>query len=556
MHKSASILARNISGTLLLLFVACSSPTASLDGHAPGIPTTSELGRVHLPVTTDVPAAQELFDQGLSWCYGFHHEEAMRCFRAAAEADPGLAMAHWGLCYAVGPHINNMAMTAAANALAVAEAKLAASLAVATTPLERALISAVAHRYAIPTPSDRAELDRAYAEAMRSVYAEHGEIADVSALYAESLMNLQPWDLWQPDGTAQPGTEEILRVLETALVAHPMHPQINHLYIHATEASLHPEWAVPAAERLVNLAPAIGHLVHMPSHVFIRTGRYEEAAEANRRGIAADRAIIERTGRVGFYEIYRAHNFHFLCYAAMFAGRADEAIEAARDLVRELPADVVRAMPEFLESYLAVPYHALVRFGRWDEMIAEPAPPAWQHGARATWHYGRGIAFAAKGQVAEAKLEQQAFAVEYAAVPAEWLAGNNPTRTVLAIGEAFLAGEVGFRGGEREQAFRDLRTAVARSDELRYDEPWGWMMPPRHALGALLLEAGDAAAAADVYREDLVQHPHNGWALHGLAECQRQIGDDVMADATMRRFEAAWQHATVSIGASCFCRRQ
>lgn len=544
---------RRLAASCALAVAACTTPPG--DDPTAAAPTPAALGRVHFAVSTSSAAAQQRFDEGLAWCYGFHHDEATRCFRAALAADPSLAMAHWGLAYAAGPHINNMAMSPEANAVAADASARAASLAAGATPVEQALIAAVAKRYAVPPPDDRAALDRAYADAMRTVHGEHGGNPHVRALFAEALMNLRPWDLWRQDGSPQPGTDEVLAVLESLLAAHPDHPQANHLYIHAVEASPQPGRAIPCAERLVDLAPAVGHLVHMPSHVFLRAGRYEEAAEANRKGIAADLAIVRRTGRVGFYEVYRAHNYHFLVYAAMFAGRDDEAIAAAREMVAQLPVDVVQQMPEFLEAYLAVPYHALVRFGRWQQLLDEPAPPAWQRSTRAVWHYARGVAFAALGRIDEAKAEQTAFAAAFAAVPETWTLGNNPTRTVLAIGERFLAGEIAFRAGDRDTAFSALRAAVAAADALRYDEPWGWMMPPRHALGALLLEAGDAAAAGDVYRADLAQHPDNGWALHGLAECQRRLGDDPAAAATTHRFEAAWRHATVRIGASCFCRR-
>jgi tetratricopeptide (TPR) repeat protein len=544
---------RHLVAVWALFVAACASHPAADPGA--GAPTTAELGRVHFAVSTKSPAAQQLFDQGLAWCYGFHHDEALRCFREALAIDPSLAMAHWGLAYAAGPHINNMAMSPEANAVAAKESALAALLAAGATPVEQALIAAVARRYAVPPPDDRAALDRAYADAMRAVHAEHGANPHVAALFAEALMNLRPWDLWRQDGSPQPGTDEVLAVLESLLAAHPDHPQANHLYIHAVEASLRPDRAIPCAERLVDLAPAAGHLVHMPSHVLLRVGRYEEAADANRKGIVADLAIVRRTGRSGFYEVYRAHNYHFLVYAAMFAGRDEEAIAAAREMVAQLPMDVVQQVPEFLEAYLAVPYHALVRFGRWQQMLDEPPPPAWQRSARAVWHYGRGIALAALGRVDEARAEQAAFATAFAAVPGAWTLGNNPTRTVLAIGERLLAGEIAFRAGDRDGAFAALREAVAAADALRYDEPWGWMVPPRHALGALLLEAGDAASAADVYRADLALHPDNGWSLHGLAECQSRLGAATAAAATTRRFEAAWRHATVRIDASCFCRR-
>jgi tetratricopeptide (TPR) repeat protein len=517
-------------------------------------PSLAELGGHHFAVTTGSPLAQDWFDRGLAWCYGFHHEEALRCFRAAAEADPQCAMAYWGLAYAAGPHINNMEMSPEAAEQANHAAQRAMTLAAACSPLEVALVEAIAARYRWPAPDARQELDQAYANAMRRVYLAHGNHPDVAALFAEAMMDLRPWDLWQSDGTPQPGTEEILAVLEKLLAAHPTHLQGNHLYIHAVEASPRPERAVAAAERLGGSAPAIGHLVHMPAHVFVRVGRYEAACVANRQGIAADLRIVARTGRTGFYELYRAHNYHFLAYAAMFTGHAEEAMAAARDLLQELPMAVVQELPGFLEGFLGVPYHVLVRFGRWQEMLAEPEPETWQRSRVATWHYGRGIALAALGQHEAAGRERDAFRLAMAAVPEDWTYGNNPSRAVLAVGAALLDGEVAFRLGDRDAAFAALRTAVARGDALRYDEPWGWMMPPRHALGALLLEAGRVAEAEAVYREDLQHHPENGWALHGLAECLRARGAVAEAAAVAARFRMAWTRG-VAIEASCFCRR-
>ncbi len=541
-----------------LVLAACGSMSdqdrAVGEPAAPAMPL-ADLGGHHFPITTRSPLAQQWFDQGLAWCYGFHHAEALRCFRQAAAADPDCAMAWWGMAYAAGPHINNMEMSPESAQQAHADACRAAALAASATPVERALIGAIGVRYAWPAPADRKELDQAYAAAMRRVHAEHGAHPDVAALCAEALMDLRPWDLWQPDGTPQPETPEILALLEQLLARHPSHPQANHLYIHAVEASTDPGRSVAAAERLRELAPAIGHLVHMPAHAFLRVGRYEDAAEANRRGIAADLAIVARTGRTGFYEVYRAHNYHFLAYAAMFAGRGDEALAAARDLVRELPIDLVQQLPQYLEAFLAVPYHVLVRFGRWQDMLAEPAPPAWQKSRLAFFHYGRGVALAASGRVDEARRERERFRAAVAAVPADWLLGNNPLPTVLAIGDAFLDGEVEFRAGDHERAFASLRLAVERADALRYDEPWGWMMPPRHGLGALLLEAGRLAEAEAVYRRDLEQHRENGWALRGLAECLQRRGATAEAQAVEQRFATAWRFATAPIAASCFCRR-
>lgn len=536
---------------LPLLLAACGAAPGPV---APPLFPLAEVGGHSFPITTASPLAQRWFDQGLAWCYGFHHAEALRCFDQALAADPGCAMALWGRAYAAGPHINNMEMSPAAAQQAHADAGRAAALAAGTTPVERALIEAIGVRYAWPAPEDRSQLDGAYASAMRTVYAAHGDHPDVAALFAEALMDLRPWDLWQTDGSPQPETPEILAVLERLLAAHPRHPQANHLYIHAVEASPAPERAIPSAERLRGLTPRIGHLEHMPAHAFLRVGRYEDAAEANRRGIAADLATVARTGRNGFYEVYRAHNYHFLAYAAMFTGNADEAIAAARELLRELPMATVREMPQFLEAFLAVPYHVLVRFGRWQEMLAEPSPEPWQKSRLAFWHYGRGVALAALGRVDEARRERDAYRTAAAAVPDDWMLANNPLAKVLAIGDAFLDGEVEFRAGEHERAFASLRLAVERDDALRYDEPWGWMMPVRHGLGALLLEAGRVEEAEAVYRRDLERHPENGWALRGLAECLQRRGDPAAAAAAERRFAAAWQNATAPIRASCFCR--
>jgi tetratricopeptide (TPR) repeat protein len=550
---------RLLFNALLLPLVACSMPAGegarSDRPGTPPAPALDQLGGHRFAVTTAVPEAQRLFDEGLAWCYGFHHAEAIRCFAAAVAADPACAMAHWGLAYAAGPHINNMEMSPESAEGANRHAQQAKRLAASASALEQALIDAIVARYAWPAPADRKALDTAYAEAMRGVYAKHGSHPDVAALYAESLMNLRPWDLWQRDGTPQPGTLEVVEVLEKLLAAHPRHPQACHLYIHAVEMSTRPERAVAAAERLRDLAPAIGHLVHMPGHTFLRVGRYEDAAEANRRGIAADLRIVARTGRTGFYEIYRAHNYHFLAYAAMFAGRADEAIAASRDLVRELPMDVVKEMAPVLEGFLGVPYHALVRFGRWRELLEEPEPESWQKSRRAYWHYGRGVAYAALGEVEAAVRERAAFRQAVAAVPEGWTLANNKLRAILAIGDAFLDGEVEFRRGNHEAAFASLRRAAELDDALRYDEPWGWMMPPRHALGALLLEAGRVAEAEAVYRADLTRHPENGWALRGLAECLERRGVAAEAAAMRERFVRSWQHASVEIAASCFCRK-
>ncbi len=534
-------------GALTLLLSACVGPRSPVADRAPAST---------LRVTSASPLAQARFDEGLTWCFAFHHAEATRCFQELLAADPGCAMGHWGLAYAAGPHINNMEMSEEGARQAHEHAHAALARAAGASAVERALIGALVARYAWPAPADRAALDQAYADAMRSVYGAHGDDPDVAALYAESLMDLHPWDLYTQEGDAKPWTGEIVAVLERLLAAHPDHPQGCHLYIHAVEASREPGRALPAADRLRTRVPWAGHLVHMPSHVDIRTGRYAEAAAANQRGIDADLAVVARTGRDGFYEVYRAHNFHFLAYAAMFGGRERVALDAARRLTEELPAELVAAMPQFLDAFMPTPLHVLVRFGRWDAILAEPEPPAHLPYSRALWRYARGIALANLDRPAEAEAERQAFRVAAAAVPAEFLVGNNSCAAVLDVGRAVLDGEVLYRAGRVEEGLAALREGVRLDETLRYDEPWGWMMPAAHPLGALLFEAGRSAEAEAVYRDDLERHPNNGWSLKGLERCLAARGD---AEAERRRvaaeFRRAWQGADVRIEASCMCAR-
>jgi tetratricopeptide (TPR) repeat protein len=512
-------------------------------------------GARHHPVTTRSAEAQRYFDQGLTLCYGFNHAEAIRSFEQAAAADPDCAMAYWGIAYALGPHINNPTMDDAASERALAALEQAQPHVDGAAPGERALIGALRLRYALPAPADRLPLDKAYAEAMREVWRANPGDADIGALFAESLMDLRPWDLWTADGQPQPGTEEIIDVLESVLALEPGHPAANHFYIHTMEASPAPEKALPAADRLRGAVPWAGHLVHMPAHVDIRLGRYAEAVTANQKAIAADLAYVAQAGREGFYTLYRAHNYHFLVYAAMFDGRRELAMRAARELVNEMPLEVVRAYPDFLDGFQAVPYHVMVRFGLWEQMLAEPAPPADLSVMQAMWRYGRTMAFSALGRVAEGERELAALQQACAQVPESRTFGNNPARTVLEVGLILAEGELEYRRGQHQRAFELLREAVRRDDELRYDEPWGWMQPVRHALGALLLEQGKLAEAESVYRRDLVRHPHNGWALTGLAECLERSGRAEEAQRVRGEFQAAWARSDIPLAVSCYCRR-
>ncbi|MBI4601807.1 MAG: hypothetical protein HY721_07585 [Planctomycetes bacterium] len=430
---------------------------AAAGGAGPRPQLFHDLGSFHGEVSTRSEEAQRWFDQGLLLTYAFNHEEAGRSFEEAARIEPECAMAWWGMALCAGPNINNPAMDEAASGRAHEASRRALSLAKASPgslrAVERDLIEALVKRYEHPPPPDRKALDAAYAGAMRDVHRRHPDDPDVSALFAEALLDLRPWDQWTPSGDPQPGTLEVVETLEAALARRPDHPGANHYYIHAVEASPRPERALAAAERLGSLAPGAGHLVHMPAHIFVRLGRYADASIANEKAIAADRRHVERAGAGGTYAIYRAHNHHFLALAAMFERRSAAALEAARDLVAELPEAAVRAMPEYLDGLIATPLHVLVRFGRWGEILREPEPPAHLPATRAFWRYARGVALSVLGRLAEAAAELAAFDAAVARVPEGYLVNtNNTARAVLEVVRAMLEGELLFRKGELERA--------------------------------------------------------------------------------------------------------
>ena len=508
----------------------------------------------HRAVLTHSSEAQRLYDQGWTLYCGFNHEEAIRSFQSALRYDPSCAMAWFGIGLSYGPNINNPTMDENGSRLAFDATQNALLYSQGESGVERELIEALAQRYAFPPPADRSALDRAWSDALRLVFAHYPEDPDVGALFAESLLDLSPWDQWTPDGHEKPRTREIVETLEAVLDYAPKHVLANHAYIHALEASKHPERALRSADLLRTLVPGAGHLVHMPAHIDMRLGHYEQAARANERGIEADRAYVKRVGPGGFYTIYRAHNFQFLAWAEMFEGRSAKALSAAREMVREIPIELVHAVPQFAESFLGTPFHVLVRFGRWDAILREPEPAPELFATRADWHYARGIALAATGRVEEALFEQVAFEGAAAKVPADYLHGNNSVAAVLAVAREMLAGEIDYRRGMPESAFTHLRRAVELDDGLKYDEPWGWLMPARHPLGALLTEQGRFAEAEEVYRADLEKHPENGWALFGLEECLRKQGETKEAGVVRRRFERAWARADITLRASCFCR--
>jgi tetratricopeptide (TPR) repeat protein len=518
------------------------------------VPLFDGLGAHQRQVTTAAPQAQRYFDQGLNFLFAFNHDEAIRSFQRAAEIDPQCAMAWWGISLASGPHINNPVVPPERAATAWAALTRARAAADNASDVERALIDALGSRYAEQPAVDRKPLDEAYAAAMRRVWQEHPTDADVGALCAEALMDLRPWDLWTASGQPQPGTDEIVATLEAVLTQDPNHPLGLHLYIHAIEASPQPERAIAPADRLRNLQTGLGHLVHMPSHVDVRTGRWAQAIEANARAIAADRRYRELSPQQGFYRIYMAHNHHMLAFAAMMNGQSELAIRAINEMVQEIPTSWVKENAILADGFLAMPLEVLVRFGRWDDVLAAAEPPDYLPISRSLRHAARGIAYAAQGDVGRARQEQSAFLAARRQLSEEAIVGNNKGSDVLNVAEHLLAGEILVRAGEVDSGLAELQKAVECEDRLRYSEPPDWIHPVRHAFGANLIAAGRAAEAEAVYRASLDRLPHDGWALFGLAQSLHLQGKHEESRPFELRFAESWRDADVKITSSCFCQ--
>jgi len=534
------------------LLVLASNPRAvPADGSAASVPLY-ELGAFSRTVTTRSPEAQRYFDQGLAFLYGFNHDEAIRSFQRAAELDPGCAMAHWGVAVANGPHINNPVLPPERAQAAFEALRLAQAAAAGATPVEKALVVAQAARYASPPPEDRKHLDLAYANAMRAVWAAFPNDADAGALFAEAMADLRPWDLWLPDGQPQPGTEELIAALEAVLRLDPKHPLALHLYIHAVEASTQPGRGDAAADALRERMPGLGHLVHMPSHIDVRRGRWQEAIVANTKAIASDRAYQARAPEQGFYRLYIAHNPHMLTFGAMMTGQSALALATIRAMVGDIPLEFFRANA-FADGFMAMPLEVLMRFGRWDEILAVPALPDFVPISRALQHYARGVAFAAKDKLADSEKELQAFLEARARVTKQGSFGNNTGADVLDVAERVLRGELLFRAGKREEGIALLREAAAREDALRYNEPPDWIQPVRHPLGAALLQAGRFAEAEAVFREDLAKLPDNGWGLYGLQRALQMQKKRAEAATVLKRFQTVWSRADVKIQSACLC---
>jgi tetratricopeptide (TPR) repeat protein len=535
------------------VLIAAALPAPGAESTFPVLPGLGTHTRI---VTTRSPEAQRYFDQGLNLYFGFNHGAAIRSFQEAARLDPSCAMTHWGIALACGPHINFPMVPPPMAEQAWSELGLARKNVAAATPVERDLIAALAARYANPQPDDRGPLDRAYADAMRGVWHKYSSDADVGVLFAEAMMDLRPWDQWTPAGQPEPGTDEIIATLDAVLKLDVQHPFANHLYVHALEASPHPERAMAAADRLRDLQPGLAHIVHMPSHIDIRVGHWQQAITANEKAIRAAQQIHSMAGPPrGMIVFYNAHNQQMLAWAAMMTGQRVLALVHVRTMVAEIPTDTLKEFAMVTEGMMAMPLEVLVRFGQWDEILGAPDFADWMPLARTLRLGVRGIALAAKGDPAGARAEQAAYLEAAKKVPADEMFLNNTAAAVIAIMTPMLEGEILVRERKVKAGIARLRAAVQAEDALHYDEPPGWILPVRHSLGATLMTTGQFAEAEQVYREDLARLPDNGWSLFGLARSLRLQNKNEMEAAQLEaKFQTIWAHADLQLTSSCLCQ--
>lgn len=516
-------------------------------------PPLNNLGHHAFKITTRSAEAQSAFNRGLNWAYSFGHFAAEQEFSAASAADPDCAMAWWGIALVNGPHIN-FPMVPSEKAAKAWEAITAAQrLATQCSPLEKSLIGALVKRYAKPQPEDRAPLDQAYADAMRALWRANPGNADIATLFAEAAMDLHPWNYWDR-GAAQPWTGEIVQALETALRLDPKHPGANHYYIHIVEASATPGRALAAADRLRDLVPDSSHMVHMPSHIYIRVGQWEKAGTANRNAMQADMRYRAAFPRPGFYAMYMAHNTHFLAFVAMMQGRSAEAIALADRMVSGMPEDFLRDYAAIADGFMIFRAEVFMRFGRWEEILKEPEPAKEFFLAKALWHYTRGAAFTALGRMDPARHERALLQEATSAVPADRSFGNNSAADLLAIAALTLDGEILAKQGKLDEAIAKLREAVRLEDKLVYDEPPDWIQPLRHTLGAVLLRSDRAAEAEAVYRQDLQTYAENGWSLMGLRDALEAQGKRAEAAGIGKRFRRQWAKADITPPSTCYCQ--
>jgi len=540
-----------------------------------------DLGPYSLTVTTKSADAQRWFDRGLLWCYGYNHDESVACYRRALEFDGDCAMAWWGIAYSSGCNYNKPweafdqedALSSVATAYDATQRAM--SLIDQASPVERALIAALPHRYPSRVPADdMCHWNDDYAGAMRKVYAEFPDNLEVATLFSEAIMNRTPWALWDlKTGEVADGadTAEAITVLERALHLDGgmEHPGLLHIYIHLMEMSPHPERALKAGDALRGLVPDSGHLNHMPTHIDVLCGHYQTVVSSNHAAIIADRKFLHREGPVNFYSLYRCHDYHFKIYGAMFLGQYGPAIETADEMISTLPEELLLVdsppMADWLEGFISMKQHVYIRFGKWQEIIDQVLPENAQLFCVTTamMHYAKAVAYAASGDVPNAELEVLRFEDAVTRVPDSRYVFNNTCLDILAVAREMMLGEVAYRKEDYDSAFAHLRQSVALDDLLPYDEPWGWMQPTRHALGALLLEQNKVEESAEVYKADLgldetlsraCQHPDNVWSLLGYHECLVRLGRNDEAKIVKQRLDLAKARTDVAVKSSCYCK--
>ena len=520
-----------------------------------GAPLFEGMGDYHMPITTSDPDAQQYFDQGMVLAFGFNHAESIRSFKAAQILDPSCAMCFWGEALATGPNINvtsngKAIMTPAERVSARSAIDIAVSLMGNASSKEQAWIRALDKRYDGQKDTPREPLDRSWADALGDMTETYPDDTTIASIYAEALMNTMPWDYWGPNGEVKPDTQAVIASLERVISLNPNHPLALHLYIHALEASSNPKKAEDVADRLGNLVPGSGHLVHMPSHIYYRIGRYQDAVLANIRAAEVDETYIAQCNAQGFYPaLYYPHNIHFLWASATMQGQSELSLQSARRVVANVSLEQVTKFPT-IQFFRTVPILSLVRFARWEEILAEPKPPKHLAFTRAIWHYGRGVAMAALGDESSAMVELTAIQDLEVEVDEIFMGNFYPAQKLLEIAKSLLRGELAFRSGNFELAITHFSQAVKEQDKLPYTEPPFWYYPTRQSLGAALLEADRPSEAARVFELDLEQYPMNGWSIYGLAKALKAQGDSIGSELAMKRFESVWQFADVALETS------
>lgn len=552
-----------VLGGLVWVLSGCGDPVAveqSVEvkqtlAQRAGAPLFSGMGSFHMPITTRDTDAQRYFDQGMVLAFGFNHAESIRSFRAAQTLDSDCAMCFWGEALATGPNINvtnngKAVMTPEERASARAAIDHALTLVDGVTPKERSWILALDKRYDGQRETPRDPLDRAWADALADMVDAYPDDMTVASVYAEALMNTMPWDYWGPSGEAKPDTQAVIKSLERVMAAEPEHPLALHLYIHALEASSNAQKAEGAADALANLVPGSGHLVHMPSHIYFRVGRYQDAALANIRAADIDEAYIAECNAQGFYPaLYYPHNIHFLWASATMQGQSELSLKSARRVVENVRIEQVEQFPT-IQFFRTVPMLSLVRFARWEEILSEPEPHAPFAFARAIWHYGRGVAYASMENKESALNELAAIERLEPEVDEIFMGNVYPAKSLIGIAKSLLRGEISFRSSAMAAAVTSFEEAVAMQDALPYTEPPFWYYPTRQSLGAALLADGRAAEAQLVFEADLEQYPMNGWSLYGLTEALNAQGLTAPAEAARQRFETVWQFSDVTLSSS------